>query len=78
MARSRRHTPGFCDKTKGMKKFANKTVRHTKDVPNGMAYKKLFCSYDICDWKFLYFSKREVEEVANKYYDGRKHMFYIK
>lgn len=78
MARSRRKNPGFCDKTKGMKKFANKVVRHTKDVPNGKAYKKLFCSYDICDWRNIYFSKREVKETADKYYNGKTYSFYLK
>lgn len=24
------------------------------DIPNGMAYKQVMCSYDICDWKSVY------------------------
>jgi phosphatidylserine/phosphatidylglycerophosphate/cardiolipin synthase-like enzyme len=35
-----------------MKRFANKRVRHTKDIPSGKAYKKVFESYDISDWYF--------------------------
>ena len=35
--------------SKDMKKFANKKVRNTPDVPNGKSYKKVFESYDIHD-----------------------------
>ena len=35
--------------SKDMKKFANKKVRHRKDIPNGKAYRKVFESYDIHD-----------------------------
>lgn len=34
------------------KKSASSAVRRAKDVPNGMAYKKFFCSYDICDYRW--------------------------
>ncbi len=34
-----------------MKKLANKKVRHN-EVGNGTNYKRIFESYDICDWKF--------------------------
>ena len=37
-----------------MKKCANRYVRRNHlIVPSEKAYKKLFCSYDICDYKFL-------------------------
>ena len=32
------------------KQFANRKVRIAKDVPDGMGYKKIFCSYEIHDW----------------------------
>lgn len=35
------------------KKCANKKVRKAKDIPNGKAYKKIYCSYDICDYAFM-------------------------
>lgn len=35
---------------KAGKRFANKRVRRTPDVPSGMAYKRVFCSYDIADY----------------------------
>jgi hypothetical protein len=42
------------------KRMANKKVRHTKDIPDGGAFKKVFCSYDICDWKFGSYTYREL------------------
>jgi len=33
------------------KRFANKAVRHAKDVPDGMAFKKYYSNYAICDYK---------------------------
>lgn len=42
--------------SKYMKRKANKVVRHTKNIQNGSGYKKCFCSYDICDWKFRVWS----------------------
>lgn len=39
--------------TRDVKRFANKAWRNKKDVPDGMAYKKYFNSYDICDWRWL-------------------------
>ncbi|MDE5570181.1 MAG: hypothetical protein K2J47_01355 [Ruminococcus sp.] len=34
------------------KKSASSAVRRAEDVPNGKAYKKFFCSYDICDYRW--------------------------
>lgn len=35
------------------KRHANKKIRKYKGyIPNGMAYKKLYCSWNICDWRF--------------------------
>ena len=45
MSRSYKKHPRVKDASnKGMKKFANKKVRHTKNIPNGKAYKKKFLS----------------------------------
>lgn len=43
-------TDGSPKTTQESKKFANKKVRNTKDLPNGGAYKKVFESYDIHDF----------------------------
>jgi hypothetical protein len=38
-----------------MKRYANKTVRQFKgDLPNGKRYKRLFCSWNVCDWRYLF------------------------
>ena len=39
---------------KAMKRYANKKVRHTKNIPNGKAYKKFFESWDICDYRWIW------------------------
>jgi len=57
MSKSRR-VPWITDGYKGsrrrqfFKNYANRVVRKTRDVPSGKAYKKVFCSYDICDFKW--------------------------
>lgn len=52
MSRSYR-APWVKDKaTRGMKRFANKAWRTKKDVPDGMAYKRYFNSYDLCDFRW--------------------------
>lgn len=49
-----------------MKKFANKTVRHTEDLPlKGSFFKKLFCSYNISDYNWF-------EQNENKKKKGKK------
>ena len=54
MSRSYKKVPCCKDHTRGMKQRANRYVRRNYlAVPSGMAYKRLFCSWDICDYKFL-------------------------
>lgn len=69
MSRSRKKVPGFTDSNPWAKQAANKKVRRTLDVPNGKAYRKVFCSYNICDCTYLLFSKTEIKrylEVTNQ------------
>ena len=47
---------------KGMKKYANKKVRHTENIPNGKAYKKVFCSWDISDWNWYWSREQAIKE----------------
>lgn len=55
MSRSYKRVPCCKDHNKGMKRYANRYVRRNYlVVPSGNAYKKLFCSWNICDYKFLY------------------------
>ena len=55
MSRSYKKHPRVKDPAgKYMKRFANKRVRHTKDIPNGKAYKKVFESWEISDWNWIW------------------------
>ena len=56
MSRSRKKHP-FCKCEKSCKKgkkIANHKIRNlskmNEEIPNGKAYKKFFCSWDICDY----------------------------
>jgi hypothetical protein len=37
---------------KKIKNAANRKVRLSEDIADGKQYRKLYESYDICDWKF--------------------------
>ena len=53
MSRSFKKHPVVTDKTyKWAKKDANKKVRKLENLGNGNEYKKHYCSWDICDYKF--------------------------
>ena len=82
MSRSRKKVWGWTDHrtphSRSAKRFANKKVRHARGVPNGGAYKKVFCSWDICDYKFLYFSRNRVREDAERLLGGRIYKYYNK
>lgn len=64
MSRSYKKYPFVKDKSgsKHGKKFANKKVRHAKNLPNGKAYKKVYESWDICDYKYLWTRKDAIED----------------
>jgi hypothetical protein len=82
MSRSRKKVWGWTDHrsphSRIAKRFANKKVRHAGGIPNGGAYKKLFCSWDICDYKFLYFHRGRAEEEAERLLGGRIYKYYNK
>ncbi|HAH17786.1 MAG TPA: hypothetical protein DCL29_02025 [Eubacterium sp.] len=76
MSRSYKKHPRVKDKNnKGMKKYANKKVRHTKDIPNGKAYKKVFESWDICDYCWIWTWKEAIDAYNQAPADSwiRKH-----
>lgn len=51
MSRSHKNTPVISNNTSGMKQIANRAIRNYKEIiPNGKSYRKIFCSYDICDY----------------------------
>ncbi len=45
---------------------ASKTVRRFKNIPNGNAYKKYYCSWNICDYR-IYEIKLSKKEFQAKY-----------
>ena len=53
---------------KHMKRYANKKVRRTNNVPNGKAYKKFFESWDISDWNWYWSRSQAIAdwETAQK------------
>lgn len=52
------------------KTFANRAVRHYKEVPTGKScfFKKIYCSWDISDYRFIgYMNEAEVRTQWEKY-----------
>jgi len=43
-------------RTSYMKRVANKKVRKSWNIPSGRSFKKVFCSWDIVDYKFVYYN----------------------
>ena len=54
MSRSYKHMPIWKQVRKGMKCIANKHVRKQKYIGNNSYYKKIYSSYDICDYVSYY------------------------
>ena len=65
MSRSRKKTPGWCDNQPWAKKQANRKVRKYRgDLPKkGNIHRKLFEQWTICDWRFLYFTERDLQDL---------------
>lgn len=68
MSRSYKKNPIYTDgrtpTPKRVKAIANDKVKHTKNLPNGCAYKKVFETYDIHD----YISRWSWEEAKFAYF----------
>ena len=47
---------------KYVKRYANKIVRHTLDIPNGGSYRKCFESWDISDWRWIWTKDQAIED----------------
>jgi hypothetical protein len=58
VSRSFKKTPGFCDRNPFNKRQANKRVRKDWTIASGGAYRRRFESWNICDYKFLYFIRQ--------------------
>ena len=71
MSRSYKHSP-ICPESKNkkwfFKRYANKVVRQFKgELANGKAYRRLYNSWDICDYKF----RETLEEAILDWEVGR-------
>lgn len=77
MSRSYKKHPWATDNHKGkkyLKKVANKRVRKfNRELANGNAYRRLYPTYDICDYKFfctfidaLKELNRKIDEIENE------------
>ena len=70
MSRSRKRTPCFVSEghkhIHWAKRQANKKVRSSKNVPNGKAYRKLYCTWNIRDWKWVLHNNIEIEDFLKK------------
>lgn len=54
-------------KTSYMKRVANKKVRKDWNIPDGGSFKKVFCSYDIVDYKFVYYDDEGYLDYRGNY-----------
>lgn len=62
MSRSYKKFPGYTDSgnhKRFYKKYSNKRTRKNWELDSGGAYKKNHLSYDICDWKNIYFNESD-------------------
>jgi hypothetical protein len=73
MSRSYKKFPGSSDGDrckKYQKRDASRRVRHTEDIANGAAYRKLTSPWDICDCNFRKYSWKQMYEESVSWYDG--------
>jgi len=81
MSRSYKKNPGWAGKSRWAKidkRFANKSVRNTEEVPNGKGYRKIYDSYNIRDYNFRYFSKKDAIDKLSDKYGRRAYQAWIK
>lgn len=73
MSRSFKHVPIIKDGTckKYGKRYANKKVRKS-DIDNGGAYKKVYESYNICDYSFCLYGIHKEDGIPVYRYSNTK------
>ena len=81
MSRSYKKHPWCCDKpAKGIKRCANSKVRSALKDPNvvlkGSAYKKVFESWDICDYFWYGYSFESYYQKEVAYWYEWRHRYY--
>lgn len=66
MSRSRKKTPMWKQRNdKDFKRYSNKMIRHA-DIASGSSFKRVMCSYDICDWSFRPVDDDDKKKAARK------------
>lgn len=70
MSRSFKKNPGYKDKDKFCQKYANRKVRRTEDLCDGMFYKRVYNQYNITDYKYPEFTR---ENLVYKLWPHRGH-----
>jgi len=82
MSRSYKKTPGWADYSKSKRYYkrqsSKKVRRYNKELSNGNEYRKLYNSYDICDWTYLFYSKHEVLDYIKFNLKDKLYRYYIK
>ena len=81
MAHSYKKFPGFSDNDNRkffQKRAANRVVRHTMEVSNGKAYRKLYNPWKICDHNCRYYSKADGWNMAEKFDWDFNYKYWIK
>lgn len=87
MSRSYKKTPGFKDRNPYMKNYANRVVRRIpidKEVGDYKTYIKYNCSWDICDWKDLFYNEEQVQQYFKRcesladFYESLGSAYYIR
>jgi len=70
MSKTYRKVVAFTDysrrRTRWAKRQASKAVRREMHIDDGGAYRKVFPTYDIRDYKFCYYTATELDELSVK------------
>ena len=78
MSRTYKKVPGFKDRNPFMKNYSNRRLRRLSvenSLASGGAYRKHTCPWDICDWKWFYFSKQEMIEHGESRFEMYPHRY---
>ena len=70
MSRSRKRTPGWTDyrpSLRAYKRLASKAVRRCPVVADGGKYKTLYCSYELRDWRCVYYTPQQYRDYCEKW-----------
>lgn len=71
MSRSYKKVPIIKDRNPYCKKCANKKVRK-EEIDDGSNYKKVYESYNICDYKFSLYNHIKIDGIPIYYWNSKK------